>query len=184
MIAQISKVCTKCKVEKPVEEFYQRKRTGYLDSWCKACSLEVGRRYYKDNSEKRKEDSRQYRKANPEKVRERERKYQQENSGKIFEQNQKRRRANPERTSLINSRATAKKEGYAACSATEQELRAARTGKCHICKVPEIECKKKLCLDHCHITGRFRGFLCRKCNAAIGLLGDSKEILKAAIDYL
>lgn len=41
-----------------------------------------------------------------------------------------------------------------------------------------------ICVDHCHETGRVRGILCRKHNAAIGILGDSVDGLRAALDYL
>lgn len=27
-------------------------------------------------------------------------------------------------------------------------------------------------LDHCHVSGEFRGWLCRQCNHGLGLLGD------------
>jgi len=43
---------------------------------------------------------------------------------------------------------------------------------------------EKAVLDHCHLTGKFRGFLCHKCNVAIGHLGDSPELVKKALDYL
>jgi hypothetical protein len=43
---------------------------------------------------------------------------------------------------------------------------------------------KVLALDHCHATGDFRGWLCNKCNAGIGALGDTIEGLKRAIAYL
>jgi hypothetical protein len=44
--------------------------------------------------------------------------------------------------------------------------------------------KKRLALDHCHITGAFRGWLCHKCNLGIGLLGDNPKALQRALDYL
>jgi hypothetical protein len=40
------------------------------------------------------------------------------------------------------------------------------------------------CVDHCHSTGKIRGVLCAQCNAAIGLMSDSIEILENAIKYL
>lgn len=40
------------------------------------------------------------------------------------------------------------------------------------------------CCDHDHATGRFRGWLCHRCNRAIGLLGDSIELLEKAAQYL
>jgi hypothetical protein len=40
------------------------------------------------------------------------------------------------------------------------------------------------CLDHCHETGVFRGWICRKCNSGIGLLGDTLEAARKAVAYL
>ena len=39
-------------------------------------------------------------------------------------------------------------------------------------------------LDHDHATGKFRGWLCRHCNLAIGKLGDSLAGVELAIAYL
>jgi hypothetical protein len=44
--------------------------------------------------------------------------------------------------------------------------------------------KKALALDHCHVSNRFRGWLCDRCNAGIGMLGDSIEGLMNAVRYL
>ena len=39
-------------------------------------------------------------------------------------------------------------------------------------------------IDHNHVTGEFRGILCKQCNRALGMFKDSKTILKNAIEYL
>lgn len=39
-------------------------------------------------------------------------------------------------------------------------------------------------LDHCHETGRFRGWLCFRCNSAIGKLGDTIDGVLRAASYL
>lgn len=39
-------------------------------------------------------------------------------------------------------------------------------------------------LDHDHTTEEFRGWLCHKCNRALGAFEDSIERLEAAIEYL
>tara|TARA_Y100000114_G_scaffold91719_1_gene85194 strand:- start:337 stop:783 length:447 start_codon:yes stop_codon:yes gene_type:complete len=39
-------------------------------------------------------------------------------------------------------------------------------------------------LDHCHITETFRGYLCYKCNKALGMFEDNTEYLNKAVNYL
>lgn len=42
----------------------------------------------------------------------------------------------------------------------------------------------KLDYDHCHETGLHRGWICRRCNLALGLLGDSFERVVSALNYM
>ena len=58
-------------------------------------------------------------------------------------------------------------------------LVARQGGACAICR--KI---KPLCVDHCHLTGRVRGLLCRTCNSAIGFWGDSPAMVRRALKYL
>jgi Recombination endonuclease VII len=44
--------------------------------------------------------------------------------------------------------------------------------------------KKTMHLDHDHETGKFRGWLCNRCNLGIGMLGDTVEDLRQAVAYL
>jgi hypothetical protein len=44
--------------------------------------------------------------------------------------------------------------------------------------------KIALSLDHCHVTGDFRGWLCHPCNMSIGALGDNVSGLFRAVQYL
>jgi hypothetical protein len=44
--------------------------------------------------------------------------------------------------------------------------------------------RRVLALDHCHLTGRFRGWLCDACNLGMGKLGDTAEALQKALEYL
>lgn len=43
---------------------------------------------------------------------------------------------------------------------------------------------ERLCLDHCHLTGLFRGWICHKCNTALGLLEDSPEGVSRLLRYI
>lgn len=52
-------------------------------------------------------------------------------------------------------------------------------GKCGICKK-----QAELVPDHCHLTGKFRGLLCQKCNTALGLFDDNIENINESIKYL
>jgi hypothetical protein len=53
---------------------------------------------------------------------------------------------------------------------------------CAICK-EEIKLTDSA-IDHNHITGEFRGVLCKQCNRALGMFKDSISTLKNAIEYL
>lgn len=57
-------------------------------------------------------------------------------------------------------------------------------GRCAICHRQEAEFKKKLHVDHDHITGAIRGLLCQQCNVGLGNFSDSCERLINAKDYL
>lgn len=55
--------------------------------------------------------------------------------------------------------------------------------KCDNCS-KDIVTTKTLQLDHCHLTGKFRGWLCKECNISLGNLGDSIEGLFKTVKYL
>lgn len=63
------------------------------------------------------------------------------------------------------------------------------TEVCEICGTNvawsrEASVRSVACIDHCHETGRVRGVLCSRCNAALGLLDDEPCRLRAAADYI
>lgn len=41
-----------------------------------------------------------------------------------------------------------------------------------------------ICFDHDHKTGKFRGWICQRCNTTIGFVEDSIPLLLRIIDYL
>lgn len=41
-----------------------------------------------------------------------------------------------------------------------------------------------ICYDHDHKTGKFRGWICKRCNFALGLVKDNTETLQSLIEYL
>jgi hypothetical protein len=55
-------------------------------------------------------------------------------------------------------------------------------GKCAICNNPPNT--ERLAVDHCHITNKIRGLLCKSCNIGIGWLKDSATNARNAWLYL
>lgn len=59
---------------------------------------------------------------------------------------------------------------------------------CDICHQPERQTRsgevRMLNKDHDHSTGEWRGLLCSRCNAAIGMLNDNVALLRSAIAYI
>jgi hypothetical protein len=59
-----------------------------------------------------------------------------------------------------------------------------QSGRCAICGNEGNGKWKKLCVDHCHNTGKVRKLLCHHCNTALGLVGDNIQTLQKMIQYL
>ena len=55
-----------------------------------------------------------------------------------------------------------------------------KTDTCDCCGATN----KKLVLDHCHATNKFRGWVCYNCNTGLAQLGDNKEGLLLALAYI
>ena len=53
-----------------------------------------------------------------------------------------------------------------------------------LCELCGKKPTRRMCMDHDHITGKFRGWLCVPCNRALGQLGDSVERIAHALKYL
>ena len=191
------KRCTKCGLEKSVEEFgksgYTKKDgTQSPHPWCKTCCLVAGKKYkyrhkkyYEKNSEKCRAYTRDRYAENPEKHIEITREWRRKNSSKMRGYHKK-WHENRDRfiVALATSKKNARREGYEPCNATYREIVSAYTGFCAVCGVPELECKVKLRMDHCHISGDFRGWLCHKCNSVLGFVKDDVTILDGMIKYL
>ena len=148
------KRCTKCGEIKEVGEFHRNKKVkSGLTSRCKLCSNEICREYHEKNKDS------------------------------CYEQTKKWREENRFFYVLAQSRRAAKKWGGQPCIATAEELEAAFMGKCEVCGVPELELTRKLQMDHSHLTGEFRGWLCHNCNVALGMLKDSREVILNLLLY-
>jgi len=70
---------------------------------------------------------------------------------------------------------------YRLSKADYDRMLIAQNGACAICK---RKSKRRLCVDHCHVTGEVRGLICHKCNTALGLFDDDPERMVAASYYV
>ena len=91
------------------------------------------------------------------------------------------RKKNPERVAQWDKKNARRKRGQ-----IEQPTRPKPT-HCECCGRLPTNCgagKNVLVEDHCHETGKFRGWLCNRCNTGIGQLGDTHEGVLKALEYL
>ena len=108
------------------------------------------------------------------------------------------RKRNPERAAAISkkyyethrkkayeyNRNHALKSLYGITTIEYNEMFAAQDGKCAICGKHQVELKKRLHVDHNHLTGKVRGLLCSNCNTMIGLSVENSKSLRLAAEYL
>lgn len=52
------------------------------------------------------------------------------------------------------------------------------------CQIKSCKSKIKICFDHDHKTGKFRGWICDRCNRTLGTAIDSSKILRDLALYL
>lgn len=81
------------------------------------------------------------------------------------------------RKALGWSKAMSKQRGFVPCSASRSDLETTwelQAGKCACC-ANDFTCDRDAHMDHDHVTGKFRSFLCTKCNMAEGHLRTIKR---------
>lgn len=64
-----------------------------------------------------------------------------------------------------------------------QDMWTQQRAKCRLCE-KEFSRKRRPVVDHCHITGKVRGLLCKHCNSALGFLRDNPITATRAAEYL
>jgi ssDNA-binding Zn-finger/Zn-ribbon topoisomerase 1 len=75
------------------------------------------------------------------------------------------------------------------CKATAQAQYKRRWERVRHAPPPGVTCaicgsNRNMRYDHDHATGKFRAWLCNRCNVLLGNVGDSTELLAKAIQYL
>jgi hypothetical protein len=162
-MAKKTRTCTVCGITKPLNAKYfyhtpyvRKDGTRGHVGKCIPCYNRLAKERYE---------------ANPQAVLERNRRWEASDHARFM-------------VALSRSRSEAKQKCHAPCSASPEEIEAAFTGSCEMCGKTEDELGKKLHMDHDHVTGKFRGWLCGRCNGGIGFLNEDVDLLKKAIEYL
>ncbi len=172
----MEKACGKCKVIKPLDEFYVAKKGPQgRSSYCKPCQKQAIKNWGDRNPERRYEITKRWQTKNRPRLQELCRNYYHKNKGKYRAYESKNR-------VRVSVNVRCKKFGITA----EQYwmMFAEQEGKCAICRKSPKKCWWSLNLDHCHETGKIRGLLCGPCNKALGSFGDTVAGVKRAVDYL
>lgn len=153
-IVVVSKLCSKCKVEKDSFKFYKNDKliTG-LDSRCINCRLEDKQKWHSKNKDKVAAYGKAYRIENIEQVK------------------------------LANRNSKLKKT-FGITIEEFNKILESQNNVCAICHVEKSMGRGTFHVDHDHSTGLIRGLLCSKCNLLLGKAKDSVEILQKAITYL
>lgn len=121
------------------------------------------------NRQKARDATQRWYLANRETADECQRKYREANPGKVRAWSKGWRKRNPDYSY----------KKYGMTTGEFQAMSDEQSGACVICRAV-----KKLCVDHCHETGKIRGLLCRSCNVSLGLMKDSFSNLIRAADYI
>ena len=74
------------------------------------------------------------------------------------------------------------KRAYDLTQAQYEALLLQQNNCCALCNKPFG--KTTPCVDHDHDTGKVRGLLHRRCNTALGVLGDNVQSLQHVVNYL
>lgn len=162
-----TKVCTKCGMQKPLDEFHRYRANHGVRGVCKLCTKEYDRQWYAKNKVKSLARSR---------------KWQSENRERWLQQKKIWARNNPEKIQLQRKRRLVRQYGL-----TLEQYQAVlefQNERCAICGRARAEFDRQLAIDHDSVTGEIRGALCTACNLGLGTLGDSSECIQRALSYL
>jgi hypothetical protein len=141
---------------------------------CLGCAQE----WRKANAERLADIQSAWRARNPDKVRELQRAWKAANAQRVAEHAKRcydKRAKSPKRLKIYrqNWLASHRKKLVAKAGRPKPDC-------CEVCG----RTAKHICYDHCHVSQEFRGWLCNKCNLALGYVDDSPEILLSLIEYL
>ena len=183
------KQCVQVKYEDPVEREKQRISK---KNWVKNNPEKVAR-----YNEKTKEQRKKYRELNKESIKIGQQKWYEKNKERIsilrkenyqlnkeeIQKNQHSYRNKP--SSKKRSRNYSLMRMYGIDTNVYNQILESQNYTCAICGSNETGGRGKyFSVDHCHVTKKVRGLLCKSCNIMLGEAKDNTRILSKAIEYL
>jgi hypothetical protein len=179
-----TKICRQCKIRKPLGDFYDElgvssgKRATCKDCHKKNCDL-----YRENNRELVNERQTRYRETHREELVEKQ-KERYENPG------YRRRQLDQQHNKWLRDPATRERHRRTARNShlkckhgitldqLERQIELQK-GKCMVCRLKFTDKgPQRMVIDHCHVTGAFRGLLCCACNSAEGMLKTPETALR------
>jgi hypothetical protein len=154
-MAEQHKICSKCRIEKPLDAFWPAKKERYgRNSQCKTCRNEQRRAAYAEN---------------PEKYKGRQIGYSKTEKGKRIQRICDLRKTYGITQNDFERMENAQNGVCAICGKPETTIHAL-SGMV-----------QRLSIDHSHKTGKIRGLLCSRCNTKLGLLEDIEFVTRAKL---
>lgn len=152
---------------------------GAIDVECSNCRKARSKKWRLDNLERAREVARNNRKNNPEPYRARAKAWYLANKSAALAASAARRKNKPKQVKSEKLKASfgITLEQYEAIAAEQNHA-------CAICGTPQAEQRRKMAVDHDHLTGRVRRLLCVNCNLGLGNFKDNPSILTEALKYL
>lgn len=177
------KTCTKCMAPKDETEFGKDKnRPDDRTPWCKLCRSGSASKFYKANSVRIKARIAKYAADNKESVVIQQRRWRKAHPDRIASYNREQNEADPGRARRGHLR-----RKYGMADHDFEIMLRAQGGRC---ANPKCRTDKpggngnRFHIDHDHETGKVRGLLCGRCNAAAGLLDDRADRAYGLFEYL
>ena len=156
-----TKVCTKCKIEKPLEAFAKDKaRKDGIKTWCRECCSVAHKKL--SQTEAYKQRRKEY--AKTETAKKVVKKYRQSPKGKIM------------------MRKSKLKTKYGLTTEQHKQMYLDQNGCCAICN--EAMPYDEVQTDHNHVTGKIRDLLCSGCNTLVGRIETHSERINQILEYI
>jgi hypothetical protein len=167
---------------KPYQQARQRKRRQQISDEEKARKQEYNATYYAANKAKIAADNKTWRQKNPEKVKADRARYKSNNRAKVRAAAKAYYHATKETRKPQRLEHTRRRNAMrpALVRAAREAIVGPKPETCQACGGTD----GGIVFDHCHARQHPRGWLCDRCNVALGCLRDSPDRLRKLLAYL